>query len=64
MHSQARKHTEQGAVTAGQSTDRSKVLELLNEALATEIVCVVSHRYHHFMARATHGQHSTRAGMR
>lgn len=40
LRSQARKHIEQGAVTAGYSADRTEVLKLLNEALATEIVCM------------------------
>jgi bacterioferritin len=48
---QARKHIEQGAVTAGYSADRNEVLKLLNGALATEIVCVLRYRRHHFMAR-------------
>src|ERR1700687_548424 len=48
---QARKHIEEGAVTAGYSADRTAVLRLLNEALATEIVCVLRYRRHHFMAR-------------
>lgn len=51
LRSQARKHIEQGAVTAGYSADRTQVLMLLNEALATEIVCVLRYRRHHFMAR-------------
>lgn len=56
LRSQARKHLERGAVTAGYSADRSQVLKLLNEALATEIVCVLRYRRHHFMARGIHGQ--------
>jgi len=48
---QARKHIEEGAVTAGYTADRAEVLKLLNEALATEIVCVLRYRRHHFMAR-------------
>ena len=48
---QARKHIEEGAVTAGYSADRTAVLKQLNEALATEIVCVLRYRRHHFMAR-------------
>jgi len=56
LRSQARQHIEQGAVTAGYGADRPKVLELLNEALATEIVCVLRYRRHHFMARGIHGQ--------
>lgn len=56
LRSQARRHIERGAVTAGYSADRDKVLKLLNEALATEMVCVLRYRRHHFMARGIHGQ--------
>ncbi len=50
IRERARKHIEQGAVTAGYSADRATVIKLLNEALATEIVCVLRYRRHHFMA--------------
>lgn len=56
LRSQARKQIEQGAVTAGYSADRTEVLKLLNEALATEIVCVLRYRRHHFMARGIHAK--------
>lgn len=56
LRMQARKHIEAGAVTAGYSADRIPVLELLNEALATEIVCVLRYRRHHFMARGIHAK--------
>lgn len=56
LRKQARKHIEHGAVTAGYSADREQVLKLLNEALATEIVCVLRYRRHHFMARGIHGK--------
>lgn len=52
----ARKHMEYGAVTAGYSADRFEVLKRLNEALATEIVCVLRYRRHHFMARGIHSK--------
>jgi bacterioferritin len=51
LRERAREHIEEGAVTAGYSADRSEVLERLNEALATELVCVLRYRRHHFMAR-------------
>jgi len=51
LRQQARIHIEQGAVTAGYSADRAEVIKLLNDALATEIVCVLRYRRHHFMAR-------------
>jgi len=56
LRSQARKHIEAGAVTAGYSADRPAVLKLLNEALATEIVCVLRYRRHYFMARGIHSK--------
>jgi len=50
LRERARKHIEQGAVTAGYSADRETVIKVLNEALATEIVCVLRYRRHYFMA--------------
>lgn len=50
LRARARKHIEQGAVTASYRADRATVVKLLNEALATEIVCVLRYRRHHFMA--------------
>lgn len=51
LRRRAREHIEQGAVTASYSADRTEVLKLLNEVLATEIVCVLRYRRHYFMAR-------------
>ena len=50
IRARARQHIQQGAVTAGYRADRVTVIKLLNEALATEIVCVLRYRRHHFMA--------------
>jgi bacterioferritin len=50
LRKRARAHIERGAVTDGYSADRGTVLKLLNEALATEIICVLRYRRHHFMA--------------
>ena len=50
LRERARKHIEQGAVTEGYSADRETVVKVLNEALATEIVCVLRYRRHYFMA--------------
>ena len=41
LRQRARQHIEQGAVTQGYHADRETVIKLLNEALATEIVCVL-----------------------
>ena len=46
----ARQHIMDGAVTENYAADREVVLRLLNEALATEIVCVLRYRRHYFMA--------------
>ncbi len=56
LRMRARKHIEDGAVTAGYSADRSTVIKLLNQALATEIVCVLRYRCHHFIARGIHAK--------
>ena len=50
LRDRARQHIENGAVTDGYSADRETVVKLLNEALATEIVCVLRYRRHYFMA--------------
>ena len=50
LRERARKHIEQGAVTEGYKADRDTVVKLLNEALATEIVCVLRYKRHYFMA--------------
>ena len=51
LRQRARQHVDEGAVTASYSANRKQVLELLNQALATELVCVLRYRRHHFMAR-------------
>jgi bacterioferritin len=50
IRARARQHIQEGAVTSSYQADRKTVLKLLNEALATEIVCVLRYRRHHFMA--------------
>jgi bacterioferritin len=50
----ARQHIEDGAVTQGYQADREKVIAILNEALATEIVCVLRYKRHYFMATGIH----------
>ena len=51
LREQARRHIEEGAVTQNYGGDREKVLQLLNEALATELVCVLRYRHDYFMAK-------------
>ncbi|HEX5612265.1 MAG TPA: ferritin-like domain-containing protein [Burkholderiales bacterium] len=56
LRARAREHIEKGAVTAGYRADRETVVKLLNEALATEIVCVLRYRRHHFMAEGMNAE--------
>jgi len=51
LRDRARKHINEGAVTEGYAADRDKVLTMLNEALATEVICTLRYRRHFFMAR-------------
>src|SRR5215467_1464516 len=50
LRSRARQRIEDGAVTAGYKAKVDTVIKLLNEALATEIVCVLRYKRHYFMA--------------
>jgi bacterioferritin len=56
LRERARKHIENGAVTEGYKADRETVVRLLNEALATELVCVLRYKLHYFMAQGIHSQ--------
>jgi len=51
LRRRARQHIEEGAVTDAYRGDRETVIKLLNEALATEIVCVLRYKRHYFMAQ-------------
>ncbi|MDQ3260504.1 MAG: bacterioferritin [Pseudomonadota bacterium] len=50
LRQRARQHIEEGAITVGYGANRESVVDLLNDALATELVCVLRYRRHHFMA--------------
>ena len=54
LRERARQHIERGAVTAGYQADSKTVVKMLNDSLATEVVCVLRYRRHHFMARGIH----------
>lgn len=56
LRERARKHIEQGAVTAGYRGDRETIVKLLNEALATEIVCVLRYKRHYYTATGINAQ--------
>ena len=52
----AREHVEKGAVTPAYRGDVETAVRLLNEALATELICVLRYRRHHYMAAGIHYQ--------
>ncbi len=54
LRRRARRHIQNGAVTEGYQADRKRVIAVLNEALATEIVCVLRYKRHYFMASGIH----------
>jgi bacterioferritin len=56
LRQRARQHIEEGAVTPGYKADRPTVIRILNEALATEIVCVLRYKRHYFMASGINAQ--------
>jgi bacterioferritin len=51
IRQRARERMEEGAVTQGYAANREVIIKLLNEALATEIVCVLRYKRHYFMAK-------------
>ena len=54
LRSRARGHILEGAVTGGYAGDPKAACKVLNDALATEIVCVLRYRRHYFMAKGIH----------
>lgn len=56
IRKRAREHIDRGAVTAGYGADRETVVKLLNEALATELVCVLRYKRHYYMASGIHAK--------
>jgi bacterioferritin len=56
IRNQARKNIEDGAVTQGYKADKEAVIRVLNDALATELVCVLRYKYHHFMAKGINSE--------
>jgi len=56
LRKRAREHIAEGAITPGYHADRDVVVKLLNEALATEIICVLRYKRHYFMAKGIHAE--------
>jgi bacterioferritin len=51
LRDRARRHIDEGAVTSNYGADKVTVIKLLNEALATEIVCTLRYKRHYYMAK-------------
>jgi len=56
IRQRARQHMDQGPITAGYKADREKVVHVLNEALATELVCVLRYKRHYYMAKGINAE--------
>ena len=56
IRDRARQQITEGAVTQDYQLDRKQVISILNEALATELVCVLRYKFHYFMASGIHSQ--------
>ena len=56
IRERARQHIEKGAVTGGYKADRERVIAVLNEILATEIVCVLRYKRHSYTATGLHAE--------
>lgn len=56
LRRRARQHIEDGAVTQNYQGNVQTIVKLLNEALATEIVCVLRYKRHYFMAQGIHAE--------
>jgi len=56
LRRRARMNIQRGAVTEGYRGDVTTVIDLLNQALATELVCVLRYKRHYFMASGIHAQ--------
>jgi bacterioferritin len=56
IRQRAARKMEDGAVTESYKGDVNKTIQVLNEALATEIVCVLRYMHHYFMATGVHAK--------
>lgn len=56
LRARAREKIEEGPITSSYGADRDRVVEVLNEALATELVCVLRYKRHYYMADGMHAE--------
>jgi bacterioferritin len=59
IRKRAREHIQRGAVTGSYKANRGVVIKILNEALATEIICVLRYKRHFFMAQGIDSTNAT-----
>jgi bacterioferritin len=55
IRSDARREMSKGAVTETYGADVGRVIDVLNEVLATELICVLRYKRHYYMAQGVHG---------
>ncbi|HET9093166.1 MAG TPA: ferritin-like domain-containing protein [Acidimicrobiales bacterium] len=51
LRERARREMDKGPITESYGADRERVIEVLNQVLATELVCVLRYKRHHYMAK-------------
>ena len=56
IRKRARDNIQEGAVTAAYEADTAKIVAVLNEVLATELVCVLRYKHHYYMAKGIHAK--------
>jgi bacterioferritin len=56
IRQRAMQKLEDGAVTDSYQLNRAQSVAILNEALASEIICVLRYQHHYFMASGVHGR--------
>jgi bacterioferritin len=56
LRQRARQHIDEGPVTANYGADKDTVIKVLNDALATEIVCVLRYKRHYYMAHGINAE--------
>ena len=55
IRTDAREHMDKGALTGSYGADVAQVITVLNEVLATELVCVLRYKRHYYMATGVYG---------
>ena len=56
LRDRARQHMDAGAVTPGYGGELDAAIQVLNAALATELICVLRYKRHYFMAKGIHAE--------